>query len=70
MQVVRRDGIEYFFPCFFVGAPDAPPGAQHPLAPRPRIPLEVTGVIDKIHISWDGTPALAAPYGYITVEKV
>jgi hypothetical protein len=31
--------------------------------------LGLTGVVDKITLLYDGTPAPAAPHGYLIVEK-
>ena len=68
-QVVGMDGTEYVFPCYFLGDP------QTPLAPGPPSPLSVnllglTGVVDKLRISLDGTPTSVALYGNLIVEKL
>lgn len=67
-QIVGMDGTEHVFPCFFVGNPDALPSLPHML-PATRNLLGLTGVIDKIRISLDGTPLPIAPYGYLILEK-
>jgi hypothetical protein len=70
-QVVGMDQTEYAFPCFFLGDPDTPPNPKLPPAQRPRYLLGLTGVVDKVRWTFDGTPAgLQAPHGYMIVEKV
>ena len=69
VQVLGMDGTEYVFPCFFLGDPHAP------LAPGPPSPhsinlLGLTGVVDKLRISLDGTPTSGASLGNLIVEKL
>ena len=54
---------EYVFPCYFLGDPNAP-------VPDPKNLLGLTGVIDKIRLTFDGTPSGAAQYGLLIVEKI
>jgi hypothetical protein len=63
------DGTEYVFPCYFVGDPKK--SVRHAqAAPVPRNLLGLTGVIDKILLSFDGKPGgPGAPYGTLVVEK-
>ena len=56
------DLTEYVFPCDFFGDPDVPPPATA------RNLLGLSGVIDQIHLTFDGTYSLAAPYGLLVVE--
>jgi hypothetical protein len=70
-KIVGMDQTEYVFPCFFLGDPGAPPPSGTPPARMPRYLLGLSGVVDKIRWSFDGTPAgLAAPHGFFTVEKL
>jgi hypothetical protein len=62
-QVMGLDATEYIFPCYFLGDP------SKPLPVQPRNLLGLTGVIDKLRISFDGRPAMGVPYGYLVVEK-
>ena len=68
-RVDGMDPIEYVFPCYFIGDPDAPFDPNQP--PRfPRTLLGLTGVVDKIRILFDGTPTATAPHGLMVVEKI
>jgi hypothetical protein len=69
VQVVQRDGLEYYFPCFFVGDPDAAAGRPQPTPRQPQRLLGLTGVIDKVHLHLDDTPSLGAPHGNLIVAK-
>ena len=60
VQVVGMDQTEYVFPCFFLGDPGLPPDPNAPTATLPRYLLGMSGVIDKIRISFDGDPAPGA----------
>ncbi len=60
-RVVGLDPIEYFFPCYFLGDPDVP-------TPDPRNLLGLTGVINQVRLTFDGTYTLAAPDGRLIVE--
>ncbi len=64
--VVGMDATEYVFPCFFLGDPAAPAGRA---SNAPRKLLGLSGVVDKLHISFDGTPTPFAPHGRLTVER-
>jgi hypothetical protein len=67
-QVVGLDGTEYTFPCLFLGDPQVPVPTGPPAA-IPRKLLGLPGVIDKLRLLFDGTPAPGAPYGHLVVEK-
>ena len=62
-QIPGMDATEYVFPCYFDGDPDARPT-------RARNLLGLSGVINQIRISLDGTPSPAAPSGVLVVEKL
>jgi hypothetical protein len=66
-QIPGMDGTIYWFPCYFLGDPDAPLPGHGP--PDSNL-LGITGVIDKIRLSFDGTPTPAASYGNLIVEKL
>jgi hypothetical protein len=68
VRVVGMDAIEYVFPCYFLGDP-AVPLLSGPAATGPRNLLGLTGVVDKIRISLDGSPTGSAPHGVMTLEK-
>jgi hypothetical protein len=61
---------EYVVPCFFLGDPDTP-SPKNPPASVPRNLLGLAGVIDKLRITFDGTPALPrALYGNLMVQRI
>ncbi len=55
-QVAGMDQTAYVFPCFFLGDPDTPPSPNAPPASLPRNLLGISGVVDKIKITFDGKP--------------
>jgi hypothetical protein len=61
-RIPGMDATEYVFPCFFLGDPNAPPA-------RSRNLLGLTGVINQVRLTFDGTSSLAAPCGVLVVEK-
>jgi hypothetical protein len=65
-RVAGMDGTVYWLPCYFLGDPDAPLPTHGP--PDPCL-LGLTGVIDKLRLTFDGTPTPAASYGNLIVEK-
>lgn len=65
-KVEGMDSTEYGFPCFFLGDPDTPAGA----APGPTVLLGLSGVINQIRLTLDGTPGAKAAYGHLIGEKV
>jgi hypothetical protein len=68
-RVEGMDPTEYVFPCYFIGAPDAPFDPNRP--PRfPRSLLGLSGVVDKMRILFDGTPTATAPHGLMLIEKI
>ena len=70
VQVVGMDQIEYVFPCFFLGDPNAPPAPALRPATIPRNLLGLSGVIDKIEIRYNGKVTAHAAYGNLLVEKL
>ncbi len=71
MRVAGLDPAEYVIPCHFLGDPDAPqpPGTTTPAFPRSLLGL--TGVVDKLRLTVDGTPVLPhAPHGNLIVENI
>jgi hypothetical protein len=62
-RIPGLDATEYVFPCYFLGDPNAP-------VADPKNLLGLTGVIDKIRLTFDGTPSGAARYGLLIVEKI
>jgi hypothetical protein len=60
-QIPRMDATEYIFPCYFLGDPNARPV-------RARNLLGLTGVINQIRLTFDGTTSLVAPSGVLVVE--
>jgi hypothetical protein len=61
-RIVGMDATEYLFPCYFLGDPN---GA----VAKSRNLLGLTGVINQVRFSFDGTPSIPAPYGVLVVEK-
>jgi hypothetical protein len=65
MKVEGMDATEYVIPCHFRGDPLVPPSTL------PRSLLGLSGVVDKLRITTDGTPlSLSAPYGVLIIEKI
>ena len=62
-RVVGMDPTEFVFPCYFLGDPNLPPPTQA------RNLLGLTGVINQIRLSFDGTTSVPAPWGVLVVEK-
>lgn len=62
-RIAGMDGTEYVFPCYFLGDPNVP-------MPDPRNLLGLTGVIDHVRLTFDGTRTLSAPDGVLIVEKI
>ncbi|HEX5269703.1 MAG TPA: hypothetical protein VFW33_04405 [Gemmataceae bacterium] len=68
MKVEGMDATEYVIPCHFRGDPLAPHLSPSTL---PRTLLGLSGVVDKLRITTDGTPlSLSAPYGVVIIEKI
>ena len=64
VQVVGMDSTEYIIPCYFLGDPAASP------ATMPISLLGLTGVVDKLRLTFDGKPGRAgAPHGILVVER-
>jgi len=68
MKVEGMDQTEYVIPCHFRGDPLVAPV---PPVTLPRSLLGLSGVVDKLRITTDGTPlSMAAPYGVVIIEKI
>jgi hypothetical protein len=65
-QVVGLGTGEYVFPCYFLGDLMTSVGQLPPDLARNFLGL--TGVIDKIKITFDGTPTLGCPFGSVSVD--
>jgi len=68
-QIVGMDQTEYVFPCFFLGDPARPPDPTARASTLPRYLLGLSGVVDKVRLSFDGDPGPGAPHGHLIVEK-
>jgi hypothetical protein len=68
-QVDGMDGTEHVFPCYFLGDPDAAPDPNQPPVLARNL-LGLTGVVDKLRISFDGTRSPHARHGIMVVEKI
>jgi len=62
-QVVGMDPTEFVFPCYFLGDPNLAPHSHA------RNLLGLTGVINQIRLTFDGTTSVQAPWGMLVVEK-
>jgi hypothetical protein len=62
-RIPGLDATEYVFPCYFLGDPNVP-------TMDPKNLLGLSGVIDKVRLTFDGTPSGAAQYGLLIVEKI
>ena len=62
-RIVGMDPTEFVFPCYFIGDPNALPPTQ------PQNLLGLTGVINQIRLTFDGTTSALAPWGILVVEK-
>ncbi len=60
-RIVGMDPTEYYFPCYFLGDPAV-------ASTDPKFLLGLTGVINQIRLTFDGTYTLAAPDGRLIVE--
>jgi hypothetical protein len=56
-------------PALFLGDPATPLSRNAPAATVPRKLLGLSGVIDKVRITFDGDATPGAPYGNLIVEK-
>ncbi len=63
VRIVGMDLTEYVFPCYFLGDPTSPPST-----PAANL-LGLTGVIDQIHLGFDGTPFPGSVYGSLIVQR-
>jgi hypothetical protein len=62
-RIVGMDLTEYVFPCYFIREPSTPP------PPTAKNLLGLTGVIDRVRLTFDGATAPGVPYGVLIVEK-
>lgn len=62
-RIAGLDPTDFVFPCYFIGDPNASPPAQA------RNLLGLTGVINQIRLTFDGTTSALAPWGILVVEK-
>ena len=60
----EMDPTEFVFPCYFIGDPNNLPPAP------PRNLLGLTGVINQIRLTFEGTTSALAPWGILVVEKL
>jgi hypothetical protein len=68
-QVVGMDATEYVLPCYFLGSPDAAADPHQPPVLARNL-LGLTGLVDKLRISFDGTPSAGARRGIMVVERI
>ncbi len=69
IQVAGMDGTAYWIPCYFLGDPNAPlPPSQTSRGPVNLLGL--SGVVDKLSITTNGTPTPIAAFGNVIVEKI
>jgi hypothetical protein len=69
IKIPGLDETEYWLPCYFEGDPDTELDDEA----RKRLPpnlLGLTGVVDKLRITFDGTPGPEAPFGFVIVERL
>jgi hypothetical protein len=62
-RIPSLEATEYIFPCYFLGDPNAK------IADAKNL-LGLTGVIDQLRFTFDGSPTPAALYGVLVVEKI
>jgi hypothetical protein len=62
-RIVGMDQTEYVFPCYFLGDPDSPQPS------RAKNLLGLSGVINQVRLSFDGSSSSVAPHGILVVEK-
>jgi len=62
VRIVGMDATEYVFPCYFLGDPNVP-------LVNARNLLGLTGVINQVRFTFDGTHSVVAPCGILVVEK-
>jgi hypothetical protein len=61
-RIPGMDATEYVFPYYFLGDPNTS------VAPSRKL-LGLTGVINQIRLTFDGTTSLVAPHGVLLVER-
>jgi hypothetical protein len=62
-RIPGLDATEYVFPCYFLGDPNVP-------VPDAKNLLGLTGVINQVRLTFDGTPSPGVPHGNLIVEKI
>ncbi len=68
-RIDGMDPTEHVFPCYFIGDPEVPFDLNQPPI-FPRALLGLTGVVDKIRLSFDGTADMDHPHGLLIVEEI
>ncbi len=63
-RIVGMDRTEFVFPGYFIGDPNALP------PPQPRNLLGLTGVINQVRLTFDGTTSALAPWEMLVLEKL
>lgn len=63
VRIPGLDATEYVFPCYFLGDPNIPGLDAKNL-------LGLTGVINQVRLTFDGTPSSGVPHGNLIVEKI
>ena len=65
VQIVGLPIFEMVIPCFFLGEPDT--NGQAPLPPNL---LGLSSIVNRLRLTFDGTPAPDARYGVLIVETL
>ncbi len=65
-QIPGLGNTEFVFPCYFIGDPLAP----IPTSNKAPNLLGLSGVVDKVRITFDGEAKPAAPYGIVILEEM
>jgi hypothetical protein len=68
VQVIGMDATEYVIPSFFLGDPALPLSSYSPSS-VPRNLLGLSGVLDNLRLTFDGTASPTAMHGHLLVEK-
>lgn len=67
IRVVNLSPVEHFSPCHFLGDPNTPLAVAS--ATFPHGLLTLTGVVDRLNISFNADPKPGAPHGVMIVEE-
>jgi hypothetical protein len=68
-QVLGMDATEYVVPCYFLGDPNQSTGIVPSTPVSARSLLGLSGVVDKLRLTFDGVGSPGAAYGHLLVEK-